>query len=547
MSSFLQGAKFILVNGKPLLVSAVVPSTTSISLVPWVVRTASGYTTRFQVHTSAASADTTGNVPILFSWTGGRPAKIEARITQSGTVIVPWTDITSSVSFNGTTQSGIGLLPNVPVGIGYKREVRVGTLTDVDALSHNIGVMALLWGQSNMTGLLAGSGYPLVPNTSMDEKAYFAASGVGAFYTPYGFAEGGDNNITVASHSTYGGGMLSFLRLVGTALEAKHGKKVGFAIHPRGSNGSGMSQFMSQAGVIPVLGSTSTVAGGIGFSPPPQYLPTGDYRMVLWHQGETLDYYTSTRADRLRDLKLFVKAHLAQVAQFGRQPNQIAFLFAMMGVVTSSSAQHIEILRGAVIDLMNDPEAIAGGWDIRIGVNCVDLDPATFGDGLHMGGSDLRLGMRRFISAAMNVVNPTMVPYGSRGPKLTGAYVRNGNDVKFTVEQEGGTALAAKDGASAITGWYANTAADFTGTYLTVSNVVINDATHVTVTLDSAPSTFYVKHCGGKAIAAYDVASYHPTVSNLIYDNLVYPAGVAAADQFTGRPLLPTPDAIKVG
>lgn len=549
---FIWGAagKIILVNGKPLIVSADSLPTTSLALVPWNMRLSSGYTTRFQVHTSAASGDTAGNVPILISWTGGQPNKVEARIMQGTTQIVGWTDITSTLVLTGAA-SAAGTLNNVPAGIGYKREVRVGAQSAVDTQLHNIGIMVLPWGQSNMTNMLAGSGYPTVPGTSGNEAAYFNSNGTGAFYTPYGYTEGCNNNITVYSGNTNGAGSLSMLRLVGAALEAKFGRKVGVTINPVMKNGTGMSGFMSQLGVIPLFGNTSTVAGGMGFSPPVTYLPTGDFRIFALHQGETLDTYTSTRAQRYAEIKLLVKAGLAQVAQFGRQPNQVTFLFCIMGVVTSASAQHIEILRGAVMDLINDPEAIAGGWDIRIASNCIDMDPVTYGDGLHIGAPDLRVSLRRIIASMMNVVNPTMVPYGARGPKLAGTYTRSSNVVTLDVQHNGGTALAAKNSGSPITGWYANSALDFSGTYYTVQSVTTDGVSKISVTVvDSGGNpvlgTFYLKHCGGKAIAAYDANSYHPDVSNLIYDNLVYPAGVNAADQFTGLPLLPTPDAIKV-
>lgn len=551
---------YLFVNGRPLVVGgkllstiAAAAPTTGIGLVDWYMGVSGSLVARFNIQTSWQYNDTAADVPVLFTYSGGQPSRVEARIvdgSNNATVIVPWTDITASIVVDSAGNLS-GVLPNVPVGTNYKRQVRVATNTIInstDSKPFNVGTEILLWGQSNMTGLIGGSGY------TMDEVAYYTSNGTGSYFTQYGFIPGGNNNVSVYNTNTRGAGGLSLMRLTGSLLQTKFGRKVGICINPVPKNGTAMSGFMTQAGVIPLLTSTSTASGSIGFSAPKNYLASGDYRIVLWHQGETLDYYTNTRPQRLAELKLFVKAHIANVARFGRPANKITFLFAMMGVTTYSGALHLEILRGAVLDLMNDPEAIAGGWDIRIGVNCIDFDPVATGDsaGLHIGGDDLRVGMRRFTQACMNVLDPVAVPYGARGPMLTRTYTRNGNVVTLDVQHEGGMALAPKTSGSPITGWYANTARDFSGTYHTVQSVSTDGVNKVSVTVVDAGGnpvlgSFFLKHCGGKAIVnSYDTASSHPDVSNLLYDNFVYPMTAAPTDQFRGLPLLPTPDAIEV-
>lgn len=548
----------LLVGGKPLKHVAASAPTLTIPLVAWFMITESGYTTRFNIPTTASSGDTTANVPIVFSYTGGQPTSVQARIVDANGSAVTgfdWTDITSTVQYNSAAGTGLGYLYGVPKGIGYKRQIRVGTsatVTSADATPFNIGPMINFWGQSNANGTLNG-GYnatATIPGTSTSELTFFNTNGTGALFGPNGFNRAGNNNATIASFNLMGGGACTLLRLVGNQLQAQAGRKVGVALTPYVQDATPMTGFMTSAGVIAMLSNSGTSGASIGFSSPAQYI-TGDYRVVLWHQGES--EASPTRASRLADLKKFCQAHIDQVAKFGRQPSQITFLFALMGVCAPQSngnvsAPHMELLRAAVLDLV--AYATTVGWDVRVGWNCIDLDPATAGDaaGLHFGGTDRKRSLLRAVQSILNVVDPVNVPNSGKGPRLTGAATRSGDDITLTVAHDGGTGLAARTPGSPITGWYANTAADFSGTDIPLTNVTIVDATHIRVTATGAPATFYIKHCGYQFVGQYTLNSYHPTVSNLVYDNFAYPSTAGVAEQFTeGLPLWPTPDAIRIG
>lgn len=565
MAQFLLGptGKLLLLNGKPLSLNVAAAPTTALSLTQWQIAAPAGGASRFVIQTTASSADTTGNVPVVFGYTGGAPTSVQARLVD-GTTGLPitnfdWTDITSTVT--ATNGTGLGYLNGVPAGVNYKRQIRLGTnaaITSADTVPFNVGMMLLPWGQSNMTGLLSGGtgsstySVPPVPGTSTSEGVYFNGNGDGAFFGPGGFVGGGTTNAyNIGSFYTNGSGALSMIRLIGDTLKSKHGRKIGVALNPNAQNGTAMSTFMTVTNGVPRItfaAANGTANGAIGFSTyatNPYIIANGDYRAVLWHQGETLDWWVSTTPQRAAELKSFCQAHINHVAKFGRQPNQITFLFAMMGV---SSATAMEMLRQAVVELLKDSDVIAGGWDVRIGWNCIDLAPPG-GSGLHFTDEDQRRGARRMTQALGNVVNPAGVPFGARGPMLTGAYTRSGNDITLTVQHEGGTSLSAKNTGAAITGWFANTVADFTGTNLLVTNVVVSGANQITVTVtmadgSAAPATFYIKHCGNKLGTQN---SYFPDVSNLIYDNFAYPSWAVAGDQYVGLPLLPTPYAIKVG
>lgn len=561
MANFLLGTngRLLLVGGVPLRFGNDTIPTSTISLTPWYVVVNSGYTTRFSIQTTASSNDTTGDVPVVFSYTGGTSSSIYARVVDSNNnPVVDWLDISKSVAVNTATNTGLGYITNVPAGIGYKRQIKIGAggTAQTDTVSFNIGTMILPWGQSNMTGTMDGNlnGNSLIPGTSTSEGTYFNNNGTAALFGPGGFVNGNNNNTTIASFNTFSGGALSLLRIAGSALQNKFGKKVGIALNPWDQNATPMSGFMTSSGVISMLANTGTSGSAIGFSSPAQII-SGDYRIVAWHQGES-DTLSPTRAGRLADLKKFCQAHINQVAKFGRKPSQITFLFALMGVCApqtngSVSAPQMELLRAAVLDLVAYSKTV--GWDVRVGWNCIDLDPATVGDGLglHFGGADKTRSVRRLTQSILNVLDPVNVPYGASGPYLTGEAVRvvGTDDVILTVAHNSGSArqLAAKVPGSSITGWYANTSSDFSGVDIPITNVTIVDSTHIKVTaVGYGSTTFYLKHCGYQWGSTYTLNSYHPDVSNLIYDDFSYPTGAVAGDQFTGLPLQPTPDAIKV-
>jgi hypothetical protein len=558
-TQFILGAsgKLLLLGGKPLQVSAVAMPTTAITMTPFQVAQTGQYTGTFVIQPTAASNDTAADVPVIFTFAGGQPTSVQARLVDStGTVVsgFDWTDITQSVTVNGST--GLGFLRNVPVGT-YKRQVRVGTndaIKSVDTADFMVGPMILPWGQSNMVGLLNGGSSgtytpPNVPGTAQNETTYFLANKTGGLFTMQGFVAGGTNAYSLGSWYAYEQGTLALLRFVGNTLTQKFGRKAGAAINPWARNGTAMGQFIDNNNNIAMLAQSGVTSGAIGFSTPTgPILANGDYRIVLWHQGETLDWFTTTRAQRTAELKRFTLAHIAQVAKFGRPASKLTFLYAIMGV---GSPAHMEILRGAVLDLIADPDLVAMGADIRVGWNCIDMAPpndASGNPGLHFVDEVQRIGLYRMAQACMNVLNPTGVPYGARGPKLSGSVVRSGGTVTLTVSHDGGTALAAKNSGSPITGWFANTSADFSGTDLIVQSVAIQQPNSIVLTVtdaggNPATGTFYVKHCGGKAGTRN---SYAPDVSNLIYDNFSYPTNATGADVYVGLPLLPTPDAIKV-
>ena len=133
--------------------------------------------------------------------------------------------------------------------------------------------------------------------------------------------------------------------------------------------------------------------------------------------------------------------------------------------------------------------------------------------------------------------------FDGMGPKVTGVS-RSGLVATVTIQHNGGTALVARTVGQPITGWYANTLADFTGTDIAVT-VAVSSANSVAVTFPSgAVFPVYLKHMGGRLDT---MQSQNPDITNPVVDNFIYPVGAHVDDQLTnGVPVQPTPNPITV-
>jgi hypothetical protein len=567
MNVIVSNGRLILVGGKPLSTVGG-PSgtggtgnngTTGIALTTLYL----GHTmARFNFQPSAASGNTLADIPVLFTYTGSAPTSVQARAIDSTGTAVPGADWTplQSVTIDSTAKTGLGYLPGVRVGAQYRREVRVGTDNTVKATdvgTFNVGPCIVPEGQSNMVQTLDGNiAYDaavagVTPTTteinSWRDNGTAALFGLNGYIAPASIGGTGSNSIGAGSVAVASGGLFAMQRIVANRLASKYGRKVGVNVAPWARNATAISSFLT-GDFMTLFTNTGTTAGSIGLNSPAGYA-SGDYQIVTWHQGENQSS-TLTRSQRLTDLISFCQAHITNVAKYGRTADKLTFLFAMMGPYGLSpggavNVPHAEVLRGAVLDLIAYGKTQTPAWDVRIGWTCIDLDAGlNTTDGLHLFGDMKRQSCYRMTQGILRALDPTNVAFGGEGPSLTGTYTRSGDDITLPVAQNGGTALAAKTPGSPITGWYANTAADFSGTDIALTNVTIIDATHVRVTATGAPTTFYIKHCGGRL---YTAQSYRPDVSNLVYDNVVYPTGANAGDQYTGLPLQPTPDAIRIG
>lgn len=524
--------------------------TLSITVAPYYLGNSRA---RFVHQPTAASGNTLARVPVAFAYTGDQPTSVQARavnLAASGAAVTQWTEL-DGLTCDDATKTGYGFMLDVPLGADNGTQIRVGTsatITHSSTQKWEVGPRTRMMGQSNSVGLLNGNRTytDQVPGAhpARTELGYWANENAGAFFgidgpvAPGGIS-GATGSTSMGSDTGPGtGGALAWLRILGDRLKAKHGRKVGVALNAWTHNGKVIAQFLPGGELNKMESNSGTAVGSIGWSSPLAY-GGGDYQFVAWHQGET-ESSTLTRAQRRDQLIAFCQMHHAHVAQFWRTPAQLTIAFCVLGVY--ESVTNVEALRGAVYDVVAHGKA--QGWDVRIAMSCIDLDPVVIGDGLHFGGDFKRQGHARLMQTVLNAVDPVGVPYGGEGPRLTGQAVRSGDDVMLTVAHNGGVALAAKNSAAPITGWYANTLADFSGADIALTNVTILSPTQIRVTATGAPATFFIKHCGGKAKT---VQSYRPDVSNLIYDDFVYPTGANAGDQYTGRPLHETPDAIKVG
>jgi hypothetical protein len=548
------GGRFLLANGRLLTATpgeaAMPPPTlTALNLIDYYAKDASAR----PVVQRKAGLDT-ADIPVLATFAGGDPSTVQACVIRASnnSIVKDW------ASLEDMTTDGdklLGWLPGVQIGEDYLLRIRDGAQPTNTALGNlngstrwGVGVWVVIVAQSNGIGTMAAGSYnEIVAGTSQTEDAYWLSGQVaGAPFGSYGFHRPAASNGTGSEITSTSGGVYKTMRILAKALEAKYGFRVPVAVLPWGFSNHSITRFLPGGDKYLGLFNTGTTGGSIGLRSQANYC-AGDIEGVVFHQGEA-DTATA-RAARVEQLKALYQAFLDYVAPFGRTAEHLFFLPAVLGIIGSSVYGGLENIRAAVMDL-EDYAKENNRWPrVRIGWNCIDLNAADPNDGnpdtIHIqdapGGNQYRRWslMRMLQSVKYQLGCAT---HDGVGPRIA-SVARSGLVVTVTITHNGGTALAVRNSSAAITGWVANTAADFSGTNYTPT-VAIASANTVTLTFASGtPFPLYVKHCGGRLGQAN---SYFPDISNLIYDNAAYPTGVHVSEQFTGRPLLPTKDAIEV-
>ena len=295
----------------------------------------------------------------------------------------------------------------------------------------------------------------------------------------------------------------------------------------------------------------------------PRNVVCGDFEAVIWHQGEA-DTGVST-ASYMSSLSTLMRAYLAWVAQFGRTPADFAFFPAVLGNYDVGVCAAIENLRIAVEQFCAQARAgtLSGQtepWpNVSVGWACLDLlrapgdvDNASAGtrDPYHFStGPVARRSLRRAVQTVLKWLGCSS--FDGAGPSLTRSYTRSGLVATFDVTIPSGTALT-KPGTGGITGFYANTAADFSGADIVVS-AALATGNKIAVTF-AAGTTFpaYLKYQGGLiGSTAVDAngftASCYPDARNPVYDTATYPSTATGTDvEARGLPLRPTVGALTI-
>lgn len=511
-----------------------------------------------------------GNVPVLFTFAGAQPAYPQARVVKAsdGTAVTGWKTLTN-LSVVGNTM--LGTLPKVPQGGYYLLQVRDGqktTVTSNGSKQWGVGVQILAIGQSNQVGMLDGGVYNDAVGASNEYDLWFGGQVSASLFGASGWmhpTNTGTPNGGSSSINYLGGGLFSTMRVVAQGLETKYGKKIPVGLVPWAFNSHPISEFIATANPIspssPKIdllfkGSGTAITGSIGsagynqvgFNSPKNYA-FGDFEVVTMYQGEANSDGTMTRAQYFGALKQVYQGLLTQVSPYGRTAAYLAFLPGMLGVNLDSGYMYVERTRGAVLDL--EAYAAANGWPkVRLAFHGIDLIPQA-SNGLHFEDLDAarqyrRWGLARQQAAMLWALGCS--PYTGAGPRIA-SVSRTGLTATLTVTHEGGTALV-KPGAGAITGFTANTAADFTGTNITVAAAIASNNT-IAISFPGGTSfPVYLKYMGGRDGT---LASQQPDSTNPVYDNASLPAGVNVLSSpalsgggRAGFPLVPTPDSIVV-
>lgn len=481
----------------------------------------------------------TGRVPVMFDYTGAIPVNPEVRVVDAqGVEVMPWTRLTGVTEV--TSGVGIGVLEPVPQGMTYT----IAGLRDGDQIGKaettssgtgkwGVGVRGVWGGQSNMNSLLNVGVYNVdkPPGSSLYEYQYWDSAKVPGYYyslTGWGWPDSGSNVKP---------GRVAWLRILTAKLKARYGHDVPVAMTSWAFDSTGITAFLGPAGARwGTLMQSGTSGSTYGLNTPVNYGGGGDFEFMVWHQGESNS--GDTRAQYLAYLKELYQDLLDHVGQFGRTAANFGFFPALLGVYGATATEH---LRGAVMDF--EAYAIeANRWPkVRIAMSSIDLDTSDPNDGnadtLHIGTPYAYWGNRRFLQTVLHFLG--CATYSGRGPQISGM-TRSGNNVIVTVTHgRAGATLVNKKG-TALTGWYVNTAQDFSGTEITGHTVAITGANQITITLPAGTGAVWVKHAGHNLGSALSI---HPDVSNLVYDDSPYTEGATGTDLYNGFPLMATPDA----
>lgn len=481
----------------------------------------------------------TGRVPVMFDYTGPIPVNPEVRVVDAqGAEVMGWTRLTGVTEVNPGV--GIGILEPVPQGMTYtiaglRDGDQVGKVETTSSGSGKwgVGVRGVWGGQSNMLSLINVGTYNVdkPPGSGQYEYQYWDSARVpGYYYSPtgWGWPDSGGNVKP---------GRVAWLRILTAKLKARYGRDVPVAMTPWAFDSTGISAFLGPSGsrwtTLMQSGSTGST---YGLKSPANYSGTGDFEFMVWHQGESNS--GDTRAQYLAYLKELYQDLLDHVGQFGRTAANFGFFPAVLGVYGATSVEH---LRGAVMDF-EDYAKEGNRWPkVRIAMSCIDLDTSDPNDGnsdtLHIGTPYAYWGNRRFLQTVLHFLG--CATYSARGPQIS-SVTRSADNVILTVTHgRAGATLVNKKG-TALTGWYVNTAQDFSGTEVTGHTVAITGANQITLTLPAGTGSVWIKHAGHKLGSAL---STHPDVSNLVYDDSPYTEGATGADLYNGFPLMATPDA----
>lgn len=360
-----------------------------------------------------------------------------------------------------------------------------------------------------------------------------------------------------------------FLRILAAALKAKYGVTVPVGIIPWDADATAIASFLPPNGneYRGLWNNGGTTSYSIGFSSPANYY-AGDFEGSLWHQGESDQ--ASSSATYQGELQSLQAAYLSYVSKFGRTAANFLLGIAVLGNYDTTAAPDIENVRIAEANF--EAWAQANGYpNTRLAMSCVDLWRGTSvgtnppSNTLHMQAETVqRRGIRHLLQTVLKFTGcsgngPSGNPFSGRGPQINTTASRTGNVVTLSVIHEGGTSLvvgnastnAAASAGTPPTGFYANTKADFSGSYVVPTVALANGNTQIQLTFPSGTTyPVYLKYQGGKiGNTTVDSSGFtdscYPNINNPIYDNVTYPLAVGgvinSADQETlGLPLLPT-------
>lgn len=405
---------------------------------------------------------TTGSVPVTAAYDGTAPTTAEARIMKGATVIKDWT----ALDIAGTDITGT--LTDVPVGDGYKLEVRTLDATATPMVTESGGNS---WGIGKLF-LVCGSSTPakwFIDATAEVADALVRKYG-GAWAACTGAAAIGCGNAMVAAEPGVPVGLLSYGEASTTLTQWL----------------AGDSQYAPAVAAVTALG--------------------GKLEGVIIHVGsnDARDGDIISQADHEADYRALIANLRADCGKAAFLASLPVMMIGSQSSPADSSAldQQWTWCRAAELDVADD----AG--------NYMAFEPVTYpidADNIHLTAAAMITEGRYVARCHASVVLGTGAD--RRGPApISATYEAATGKIVITFERHGGTTLVGRIGQTDLTGFRVST--DDFATTEAIAAAIVRSASTVELTVATGLAGVKVDYLAG----------HNPDASGCVFNNASAPA-----------------------
>jgi hypothetical protein len=421
-------------------------------------------------------ANGSANVPLSGTYTGTKPAKIEAQLTYSdSTVAKAWFDVSATINNDGTWTA----TPSIPQG-SKKYRIAVRSKDGASTVLSTSAVDSNRWGVGDII-------------------AFLGSSSAGAWMGQAWEYPGGPNNEITSYVNEGGWSVIAAYKTPASMMMEYIAGKTGVvtAALPRGVGGTTYGNWLNSGDDVWVKLVASVANAGNALA--------GAF--ISLGSNDTAGTIVTSKTVHLDRIKLLI-SNLRTLA--GNNTTLPVLISGMNRRTAYSTTEQTAEQFSQRCEWVHTAESEAG--DLPNVYHVQNLDFTIGGDGIHLDTAGI-YGSTERIRYVWGEIAASGVY--QRGPKITSLVV-NGSTVVATIAHRGTSTDFTPT--SSITGFVVS---DTTGTASVVS-AVRTDATHITLTCDRAlGSSVVVKYLPGNA----------PDIGTPVYGNGATPLPMVAENE----------------